>query len=92
MRIIAEYHHGHWAAWFDSESVSASVAGNAPISVDSFEGDDWGEAMQRLLENSPFRHLTLDDFYFDLKEIRHYFVLDELVMDRVVATLADDST
>jgi hypothetical protein len=58
LRIIAHYHLDHWSARFD---------GGSP---DSFGGPDAFTAMLRLLENSPARHLTLDDFEPDLEECR----------------------
>lgn len=68
MRIIAQYFKGHWLAWFDDSS------------PDTFGGPDAFAAIQRLLENSPARHLTLDDFEPDLDECR---------LNRVVMVLKD---
>ena len=75
MRIIAEESHGHWSAWFDSADIPARVAG-----VGMFGGRDASEAIQRLLENSPAKHLTLEDFIVDLTDFR---------ADRVVVVLID---
>jgi hypothetical protein len=75
MRIIAEESHGHWGAWFDSKDIPARAAG-----VGMFRGRDASEAIQRLLENSPAKHLPLEDFYVDLKEFR---------VDRVVVVLIE---
>ncbi len=75
MQIIAEESHGHWAAWFDSKNIPARVVG-----VGMFGGRDASEAIQRLLENSPAKHLTLEDFYVDLTDFR---------ADRVVVVLID---
>ncbi len=58
MRIIAHYHLGHWSAQLDDGT------------PDSYGGPDAFAAMRRLLENSPARHLTLDDFEPDLDECR----------------------
>ena len=56
MRIIARYRLGHWSARFDNGS------------PDSFGAPDAFASMRRLLENSPARLLTLDDFEPDLEE------------------------
>ena len=49
-------------------------------SPDSFGGPDAFAAMRRLLENSPARHLTLEDFEPDLEDCR---------LNRVVLVLKD---
>ncbi|MCA9067893.1 MAG: hypothetical protein KDA84_03160 [Planctomycetaceae bacterium] len=72
MRIIAHHNNDHWSAQF-ANFPSLSEIG-------TFGGPDAFAAMRRLLENSPARHLTLDDFEPHLAECR---------LNRVVMVLVD---
>lgn len=72
MKMIAYAHGDHWSAQFaDSPSLNG---------IGMFGGLDAFSAFHRLLENSPARHLTLDDFEPDLAQCR---------LNRVVMVLID---
>lgn len=70
--MVAHAHSDHWFAQFaDSPSFNG---------IGTFGGPDAFSAFRRLLENSPARHLTLEDFEPDPAECR---------LDRVVMVLID---